>query len=184
MAASYAPSNDAIEIELLPQFHEIPPCAEDGATFEENAVIKALHYGRHASGLLFADDSGLEVEALGGAPGIYSARYSGAQGTDESNRRLLIENMRGVENRAARFVCVVALTEGERVHGLFRGEVEGIILDGPRGTGGFGYDPLFFYPPFGCTFGEAPDEHKFSVSHRGRALLAMLRALPLAPPRQ
>jgi len=111
IAASHAP----VEIELLPNFHEIPPCVEDGATFEENAILKARHYGRHASGLLFADDSGLEVEALGGAPGIYSARYSGPQATDESNKRLLLDNMRGIEKRAARFVCVIALTDGEHV---------------------------------------------------------------------
>ena len=173
MAAGHAP----VEIDLLPSFREIPPCVEDGATFEENAVIKARHYGRHASGLLFADDSGLVVDALGGAPGVYSARFSGEHANDASNNRLLLERMRGVENRAARFVCVVALVEGEAVRGLYRGEVEGVILDSPRGTGGFGYDPLFYYAPFGCTFGEASEEQKFLVSHRGKALLAMLRSL-------
>ena len=173
MAAGHAP----VEIDLLPSFREIPPCVEDGATFEENAVIKARHYGRHASGLLFADDSGLVVDALGGAPGVYSARFSGEHANDASNNRLMLERMRGVENRAARFVCVVALVEGEAVRGLYRGEVEGVILDSPRGTGGFGYDPLFYYAPFGCTFGEASEEQKFLVSHRGKALLAMLRSL-------
>lgn len=174
MAAGHAP----VEIDLLPSFREIPPCVEDGATFEENAAIKARHYGRHASGLLFADDSGLVVDALGGAPGVYSARFSGEHANDASNNWLLLERMRGVENRAARFVCVVALVEGEAVRGLYRGEVEGTILDSPRGTGGFGYDPLFYYAPFGCTFGEATEEQKFLVSHRGQALLAMLRSLP------
>ena len=173
MAAAHAP----VEIELLPNFREIPPCAEDGATFEENAVLKARHYGRHASGLLFADDSGLEVDALGGAPGIYSARFSGPNATDEANNRLLLERLRGVDNRTARFVCVIALVEGERVQGVYRGAVEGVILDAPRGSNGFGYDPLFYHPPFGSTFGEAGDDHKFSVSHRGQALLAMLRDL-------
>jgi len=170
LAAGHAP----VEIELLPNYREIPPCVEDGATFEENAILKARHYGRHASGLLFADDSGLEVDALNGAPGVYSARFSGPQATDEANNRLLLEKLRGAGNRAARFVCLIALVEGEAVLGVYRGAVEGSILDAPRGEAGFGYDPLFYYPPFGCTFGEAGDREKFSVSHRGQALLAML----------
>ncbi|MBZ5619681.1 MAG: RdgB/HAM1 family non-canonical purine NTP pyrophosphatase [Acidobacteriia bacterium] len=173
MAAGHAP----VEIELLPNFRQIPPCVENGATFEENAILKARHYGPHASGLLFADDSGLEVDALGGAPGVYSARFSGPHATDEANNRLLLERLRGVKNRTARFVCAIALVEGTRVRGVYRGAVEGAILDEPRGGGGFGYDPLFYYRPFGCTFGEAADERKFSVSHRGQALLAMLGAL-------
>ena len=173
MAAGHAP----VDIELLPDYRQIAECVEDGATFEENAIKKATHYGRHASGLLFADDSGLEVDALGGAPGVYSARYSGPGATDEGNNRLLLERLRGVTNRTARFVCAIALVEGEEVRGVFHGAVEGVILDGPRGLAGFGYDPLFYYPPFGCTFGEASDEQKFAVSHRGQALLAMVRTL-------
>jgi XTP/dITP diphosphohydrolase len=173
LAAGHAP----VSIELIPGFRDLPPAVEDGATFEENAVKKALHYARDIDGLLFADDSGLEVDALGGAPGVYSARYSGPHATDESNNRLLLENLRGVEDRTARFVCALALVEGGAVRGVFRGAVEGRILDAPRGAAGFGYDPLFFYPPFDCTFGEATDELKFSVSHRGQALRAMLEAL-------
>lgn len=173
LAAGHAP----VEIELLPNYREIPPCVEDGATFDENAIIKARHYGRHAHGLLFADDSGLEVDALGGAPGVYSARFSGQNATDAGNNRLLLEKLRGVENRTARFVCAIALVEGAQVRGVYRGVVEGTILDEPHGSAGFGYDPLFYYPPFGCTFGEAADDRKFSVSHRGQALLAMLRVL-------
>ncbi|HEY2012537.1 MAG TPA: RdgB/HAM1 family non-canonical purine NTP pyrophosphatase [Bryobacteraceae bacterium] len=175
LAAGHA----AVAIDLLPAYRQLPPCVEDGDTFEENAVIKARHYGPHAAGLLFADDSGLEVAALGGAPGVYSARFSGPHATDQANNHLLLERLRGVENRAARFVCAIALVEGDEVRGIYRGAVEGVILDGPRGDGGFGYDPLFYYPPFGCTFGEASDERKFSVSHRGQALLAMLRELGL-----
>ncbi len=173
IAANHAP----VEIELLPDYRKIPPCVEDGATFEENAIIKARHYAPHAPGPLFADDSGLEVDALGGAPGVYSARYSGPNATDETNNRLLLEKLRGVENRTARFVCRIALVEGERLRGTWRGAVGGVILDAPRGSHGFGYDPLFYYPPFGCTFGEATDDRKFRVSHRGQALLAMLRDL-------
>jgi XTP/dITP diphosphohydrolase len=127
--------------------------------------------------LLFADDSGLEVDALGGAPGVYSARFSGAGATDESNNRLLLEKLRGVDDRRARFVCAIALVDNGRVTGVYTGSVEGIILDAPRGAGGFGYDPLFYYPPFGCTFGEVEGERKFAVSHRGQALRAMLHAL-------
>jgi XTP/dITP diphosphohydrolase len=166
-----------IGIELLPGFKQLPPALEDGATFEENAIRKALHYSPHAAGLLFADDSGLEVEALGGAPGVYSARFSGPHATDDSNNRLLLEKLRGVVNRKARFVCAIALVEGDRVSGIYHGAVEGEILHEPRGAGGFGYDPLFYCPAFGCTFGEATAEQKLSLSHRGQAVRAMLASL-------
>jgi XTP/dITP diphosphohydrolase len=175
LAAGHAP----VEIDLVPGFRDLPPAVEDGDTFEENAVKKALHYARGAEGLVFADDSGLQVDSLGGAPGVLSARYSGEHATDESNNALLLDRLRGVGNRAARFVCAIALVENGRVRGVYHGAVEGRILDGPRGAEGFGYDPLFYYEPFGCTFGEASDERKFSVSHRGQALRAMLRDLPL-----
>ena len=174
MAALHAP----VEIEYLESYKQLPACVEDGATFEENAVKKALHYAPHAPGPLFADDSGLEVDALGGAPGVYSARFSGPGASDKSNNHLLLEKLRGVTNRTARFVCAIALAEGNRVTGVYRGTVEGYIIDEPRGSGGFGYDPLFFCPAFGCTFGEATAEQKFSLSHRGRALRAMLAAVP------
>ncbi len=179
LAAGQAP----VDVELMPGFREIPACVEDGATFEENAILKARHYGRHVSGLLFADDSGLEVDALGGAPGVYSARFSGPGSTDESNNRLLLEKLRGVEQRAARFVCVIALVEDGELRGTYRGSVEGTILDQPRGTAGFGYDPLFYYAPFGGTFGEIDGDRKFSVSHRGQALRKMLSriGLPACP---
>jgi XTP/dITP diphosphohydrolase len=173
LAAAHAP----VEIELVPNFRALPPAVEDGATFEENAIRKALHYGGHVEGPLFADDSGLEVDALGGAPGVYSARYSGPHATDEANNRLLLENLRGIADRTARFVCAIALVEGGRVRGVFRGSVEGRILDDARGAHGFGYDPLFFYPPYNCTFGEADDARKFEVSHRGQALRAMLNSI-------
>ena len=167
----------AVSITLLAAYQQIPPCVEDGATFEENAILKARYYGPHAAGLLFADDSGLAVDALGGAPGVYSARYSGPQATDESNNRLLLERLAGVENRAARFVCAIALVEGAHLVGVYHGAVEGTILHEPRGSGGFGYDPLFYCPAFGCTFAEATAAQKFSLSHRGQALRAMLAAL-------
>src|SRR5206468_9305736 len=122
-----------------------------------NAIKKARHYGRHASGVLFADDSGLEVDALDGAPGVYSARFAGEHATDEANNRLLLERLQGVENRRARFVCAIAVVEGENLLGVFHGAVEGEIIEKARGSEGFGYDPLFYYAPFGCTFGEATD---------------------------
>jgi XTP/dITP diphosphohydrolase len=166
-----------IEIELLPGFKQLPAPVEDGATFEANAIKKALHYAPHAGGLLFADDSGLEVDALQGAPGVYSARFSGPHATDQSNNRLLLEKLSGVVDRKARFVCAIALVDGGRVVGVHHGAVEGVILEEPRGSGGFGYDPLFFCPAFGCTFGEATAEQKLSLSHRGQAARAMLASL-------
>ena len=166
-----------VAIELVPNFRSIEPCVEDGATFAENATIKARHYSGRTSLAVFADDSGLVVDALGGAPGVYSARYSGPQATDESNNRLLLENLRGVKDRTARFVCSIALVESGRLLGLYSGSVEGVILDAPRGAGGFGYDPLFYYPPFRCTFGEASEEQKATVSHRGQAFRKMIEVV-------
>ena len=165
------------EIDLVPNFRSIPECIEDGATFEANAVKKAFHYWEHSGkpGPVFADDSGLMVDALAGAPGIYSARYAGPGATDEANNRLLLGNLSGVENRTARFVCAIALVDQRQVLGVYHGSVEGRILDAPLGAGGFGYDPLFFYPPFAATFGEASEEQKLSVSHRGQAFEKMLR---------
>jgi len=163
----------SFDVAPLPRLECLSPPEETGATFEENAVQKALYYSKHCVGLLFVDDSGLEVDALAGAPGIHSARYTGANASDRANNQLLLDRMRGVTDRTARFVCVVALAESERMLGTFRGEVEGRLTDEPIGANGFGYDPLFFYPPFGCTFGEAPLEEKMKVSQRSLALAAM-----------
>jgi XTP/dITP diphosphohydrolase len=166
-----------VRIELLANFRDLPGVVEDGLTFGANAMIKASHYSRHHAGLLFADDSGLVVDALDGAPGIYSARFSGPGATDQSNNQLLLEKMRGLEDRRAHFVCVIALAERGRILGLYMGSVNGVILDEPRGSRGFGYDPLFLYEPLGRTFGELEDGAKFSISHRGQALRRMLHAL-------
>ena len=155
----------------------VPACEETGTSFEENAVQKAVYYSRHADGILFADDSGLEVEALGNAPGIFSARYAGEGATNSQNNQLLLENLQGVADRRARFVCVVALAKRGKLIQTFRGEVQGEILSELSGGEGFGYDPLFFYPPFGKSFGEISDEDKFVVSHRGIALISMLNYL-------
>jgi XTP/dITP diphosphohydrolase len=160
-------------VETLPGIENIEPSPETGDTFEANAIQKALYYSKHCDGLLFVDDSGLEVDALGGAPGVYSARYAGPDATDEANNRLVLDRMQGVADRTARFVCVVALAENGKLVRTFRGEVEGQLTEEPRGSNGFGYDPLFFYPPFGYTFGEAPLDRKMQVSHRARALRSL-----------
>jgi XTP/dITP diphosphohydrolase len=172
-----AAGQTGIRLEMAPGFGNIPPCEETGATFEENAVLKAMYYAPLAPGLLFADDSGLEVDALGGAPGVYSARFAGADSTGQANNRLLLERMRGVRDRSARFVCVIALVDGARLAGTFRGVVEGEILEEERGANGFGYDPLFFYPPLGCSLGQAPADQKLQVSHRGKALRELWQRL-------
>jgi XTP/dITP diphosphohydrolase len=161
------------DVEPLPGLKDIVAPEETGTTFEDNAAQKAIYYSRFVDGPVFVDDSGLEVDVLNGAPGVYSARFAGPDASDEANNRLLIEKMRGETNRPARFVCVVALAKQGELIRSFRGEVEGQLLDAPRGPNGFGYDPLFFYPPFGCSFGEAAAERKMQVSHRGRALRAM-----------
>ena len=166
------------DVRALPK--SVPPPGEHGDTFEANAIEKAIAYGQHVNGYLFADDSGLEVDALDGAPGVYSARYAGDQATDAANNALLVERLRGVENRSARFVCVIALVHNGKLVKTFRGAVEGRIIYEARGSSAFGYDPLFYCESFGCTFGEAAIEQKMQVSHRAQALAAMftyLRAL-------
>jgi len=169
----------APDFDLRQPPHPVPPPDEVGATFEENAIGKAEYYGSFTGGYLFADDSGLEVDALEGAPGVHSARYAGPDATDADNNALLLQRIRDHSDRGARFVCVIALVKDGKLVRTFRGAVEGRILDSPRGSGGFGYDPLFYYEPFGCTFGEASADQKFTVSHRGQALLAMLTDLGL-----
>ena len=164
-------AGDGIEIEPLTG---IPPCEENGSTFQENAMAKALYYSQFAPGKVFADDSGLVIDALGGAPGIYSARYAG---DDERNNDRVLREMKGVENRAARFVCFIGLAEKGRMLGVFHGTVDGEILHAPQGDEGFGYDPLFYYAPFRCSLAEVPAEKKFAISHRGLALQTMLAFL-------
>lgn len=176
--------SSVVTVESLPAMAFIAPCEENGTTFEANAIDKAIYYSKHCDGYLFVDDSGLEVDALGGAPGVYSARFAGPEATDEANNRLVLERMRGITNRTARFVCVVALAKSAKLVRTFRGVVEGQLAEEPRGPNGFGYDPLFFYPPFGCTFGEVPLERKMQVSHRAQALRALRDALRELPERE
>ena len=152
-------------------------CPETGSTFEENAAQKALCYAGHVQRLVFADDSGLEVEALGGEPGIHSARYAGPQSSDEQNRARLLEELRlagAPPQPGARFVCVIALALPGRLLATFHGTAAGRILEAPRGAGGFGYDPLFYFPPLGRTFAELGGGEKLAWSHRGRAFRQML----------
>jgi len=157
---------------------EIPPAVEDGATFEANAHIKALHASRYLpDALVLADDSGISVDALNGAPGIYSARYAGENATDEDNRLKLLRELGDAKNRAARFTCVLALARaGEIVH-TCEGICEGQVIGENRGTGGFGYDPLFIPDGYDRTYAELPAEVKHSLSHRGRALAQMASRL-------
>ena len=144
---------------------------ENGETFEDNAYLKALAAAK--SGYIgIGEDSGLSVNALGGAPGVYSARYAGEHGNDKANNALLLENLADKADRSASFVCAIACVlpdELERGH-YFRGETEGIIIDEYRGEGGFGYDPLFLYEPMGKTFAELSGEEKNAISHRGKAI--------------
>ncbi|HKP87670.1 MAG TPA: RdgB/HAM1 family non-canonical purine NTP pyrophosphatase [Blastocatellia bacterium] len=143
---------------------------ETGSTFAENALLKARHYSKLSGLPTIADDSGLEVEALGGAPGLRSARYAGPEATDSERVTKLLDEMKSLppESRAARFVCAAAIAwdGGERV---FTDEARGIVLDTPRGHDGFGYDPVFYYEPLAKTFAELTPSEKDEVSHRGRA---------------
>jgi XTP/dITP diphosphohydrolase len=166
-----------IHIQPLPGLAEIAPPEETGNTFEENAVAKARYYSGFTSELVFADDSGLVVPALNGAPGLYSSRYAGVHAGNAENNALLLKNMQGIENRTASFVCVAALACAGEVLTTSRGTVDGRILANLSGTGGFGYDPLFFYPPFDASFGNLDERTKFSVSHRGNALRELFRWL-------
>ncbi len=159
-----------LELVPLPGLKEIEPPAETGETFEANSEAKALYYSRFTQEMVLADDSGLEVDVLGGAPGVYSARYAGEGAADSANNALLLRNMQQQLNRTAHFVCALTLAkQGQLIHTV-RGAVTGELLTSPRGVNGFGYDPLFFYPQFGCSLAELDDARKFAISHRGNAL--------------
>ena len=166
------PSFELLDLSSVPALGEVE---ETGTTFEENAALKALAASAHFGGWVLADDSGLEVDALGGAPGVRSARFSGEGATDASNRALLLEKLAGVseDQRSARFRCVIALARGGEVLAHFSGAVEGAIIQSEKGEGGFGYDPLFVPEGFGETFAELGAETKNRLSHRGRALAGL-----------
>jgi len=179
-----AAAGHGIEIASIPGFASLSAVVEDGLTFEENARKKAEAYSRHAPGeIVLADDSGLEVDALNGAPGVHSARYAADQphlanentGEEANNARVLRE-LRKVppERRTGRFICVLVAARDGQTLASFRGTAEGIILDSPRGTGGFGYDPLFYFPEIRKTFAELSAEEKAGYSHRGAAFRQFL----------
>jgi len=172
-------AGNAVEMDLLPVYAAVPEFPEDAPTFAENAAGKALYYSKYSEESVFADDSGLVVPALGGAPGVLSARYAGpGASSEERNAKLLNElhGKNGVE-RAAYFVCVIALARGGRCEAVVSAKAEGEILEAPRGGGGFGYDPVFFYPALGKSFAELTANEKNVHSHRGNAFRRLMEAL-------
>jgi XTP/dITP diphosphohydrolase len=185
-----AAANLGVEVETLPNFKNVPVAVEDGHTFEQNARIKAEHYSRHlprdlAGQLILADDSGLAVDALDGAPGVHSARYAdrlrgrpeiNQNSDDEDNNRVLIRQLEQFpeQNRWGKFVCVIAAAKDGVTLNVFSGEVRGKLLTVARGSHGFGYDPLFYFPHLDKTFAELSPEQKANYSHRGEAFRAFL----------
>jgi XTP/dITP diphosphohydrolase len=169
-------SSCAVELELLPQFESFPEFKENAPTFAENAAGKALHYSRFHDGFVFADDSGLVVPALGGAPGVQSARYAGPNATSPERNARLLAALRGkiAAERNAHFVCAIALAERGRARAVFTARVDGEILEAPRGAAGFGYDPIFYFPPLKQTFAEISAAEKNQHSHRGQAFRKLL----------
>ena len=168
-----------IELALLPRFDSLPRFPENAPTFAENAAGKALHYSSRTKLPVLADDSGLVVPALGGAPGMKSARYAGPRATDADRIHKLLSELKGrpASERAARFVCVIAVAERGRMLDVISSCVAGELIETPRGEGGFGYDPIFFYPPSGKTFAELSKEEKNRISHRGLAFRKLLAVL-------
>jgi XTP/dITP diphosphohydrolase len=168
-----------VDLALLPGFDALPAFEENAPTFAENAAGKALHYSRLSDGLVFADDSGLVVPALDGAPGVHSARYAGSQATNSQRIEKLLGEMRGKKGaeRAAYFVCAIALAKEGRALAIVTDRVDGEILEAPSGSGGFGYDPVFYFPVLAKTFAELPAEEKNQRSHRGKAFGKLLAAL-------
>jgi len=177
-----AVAGHGIAVEGLADFSSLPEVVEDGATFADNARKKAEHYSRFAPGeLVLADDSGLSVDALGSAPGVHSARYAAADEaigncSDAANNSKLLSELEpfAEAQRTARFICVISAARDGREVANFRGEVEGLILREARGSMGFGYDPLFYFPAFAKSFAELTPEEKARVSHRGEALRKFL----------
>jgi XTP/dITP diphosphohydrolase len=159
-----------INIKNLDDFGPLPPVVEDGDSFDENAYKKASFVSKILGYPALADDSGLVVEALGGAPGIYSARYAGENASDQQRYTKLLEEMEGQANRRAAFECVISLAVPTGAALTYEGRCEGLIAEEPAGEGGFGYDPVFYYPPLKKTFGQLVREEKSLVSHRGKAL--------------
>lgn len=185
-----AAAHHGVEVMGIPNFSSLPAVVEDGLTFEANAKKKAEGYSHHVPGeIVIADDSGLEVDALGGVPGVHSARYAapdlqddkeaqrgGANADDELNNTKLLRELKSVSSgsRTARFICVLAAARDGKTLATFRGAAEGIILEAPRGTNGFGYDPLFYFPQIQKTFAQLTAEEKARHSHRSAAFRKLL----------
>jgi len=178
-AAGPALGGPAIALELLPGIESLQTVEENASTFAENAAGKALHYSRFCDGLVFADDSGLVVPALGGAPGVLSARYAGPGATSADRNAKLLRELRDVNGRerVAYFACAIALAERGRAKAIVTARVDGEILEAPRGDRGFGYDPVFYVAELGKGFAEISTEEKNEYSHRGRAFRKLLAFL-------
>jgi XTP/dITP diphosphohydrolase len=174
----------ALEMDLLPGFATVPEFPEDAPTFAENAAGKALYYSKYSDEDVFADDSGLVVPALGGTPGVLSARYAGSGASSEDRNGKVLNELRGKKGseRGAYFVCVIALARRGRCEAVVSAKADGEILEAPRGGGGFGYDPIFFYPALGKSFAELTANEKNMHSHRGRAFRRLMEALERETP--
>ena len=179
MLAKDVTHSPAFQLELLPDFATFPAFEEDAPTFAENALGKALYYSRMKPGLVFADDSGLVVPALGGAPGVHSARYAGHTATNAQRIEKLLAALAALpaSERSAYFVCAIAVAENGRAKAIVSDRVDGAIVAKPQGIGGFGYDPIFYFPPLKKSFAELSAEDKNIYSHRGKAFRKVL-ALP------
>jgi XTP/dITP diphosphohydrolase len=178
-SAELVGSRAPIALELLPRFESLPVFEEDAPTFAENAAGKALHYSRLCEGLVFADDSGLVVPSLGGAPGVLSARYAGVGASSAERNAKLLRELRGESGRerAAYFVCAIALAQHGRAKAIVTARADGEILETPRGDRGFGYDPVFYISALGKGFAEISAEEKNLYSHRGQAFRKLLAFL-------
>jgi XTP/dITP diphosphohydrolase len=186
-----AAASHAVLVTTIPHFAGLPTPIEDGDTFEENARKKAQEYSRAVPGdLVIADDSGLEIDALDGAPGVHSARYGADDPSaaefntdDDANNARVLRELKDVppEKRTGRFICVIAAARDGKTIATFRGSAEGVILDCLRGTNGFGYDPMFYFPKIGKTFAELSPEEKARYSHRGAAFRKFLEWADRAP---
>lgn len=165
-----------LALQLLPGFAAIPEFPEGAPTFAENAAGKALYYSKHCSDLVFADDSGLVVPALGGAPGVQSARYAGPGASNDAKIAKLLDALKGKtgSQRAAYFVGVIAVASQGRCTTVVSAKADGMILKSPQGTGGFGYDPIFYFPPLSKAFAELIPEEKNQHSHRGKAFRRLM----------
>lgn len=172
------PSGPKFQFAPVPDFDSIPEFDESAPTFAENAAGKAIHFSRYCDGPVVADDSGLVVPALGGAPGVRSARYAGDGATDAQRVEKLLSEMRGKTRaeREAHFVCVLAIADSGRCLAVVSDRADGIVVEAPRGNGGFGYDPVFLFPELSKTFAQLSREEKNRYSHRGKAFRRMLKA--------